>query len=182
MHIRTLKIINNGLNHKNDKSKLMNQLTKTKRHLVVRSICILLAVMVQNLIGTTTVAQIPELDWSIEIVSEGHGFTEGPALAPDGKVFFTDMDNGYILRFNPSTSTTDIWHNKSGKANGLFIHDNFLYSCEALGRPVVRYDLIKGPESREVLASTFLGDSLGSPNDLTIIGDNLYFSEFWLGM
>lgn len=46
----------------------------------------------------------------------------------------------------------------------------------------MRYDLHKGPESREVLVSTFLGDSLGSPNDLTIIGDNLYFSEFWLGM
>jgi len=27
-----------------------------------------------------------------------------------------------------------------------------------------------------------MGDSLGSPNDLTIIGDKLYFSEFWLGM
>lgn len=67
--------------------------------------------------------QLQELDWPIEIVSEGHGFTEGPVLAKDGKIFFTDMDNDNILRFDPSTGITDIWHDKSGKANGLFIHD-----------------------------------------------------------
>ncbi len=127
-------------------------------------------------------AQVPELDWPIEIVSEGHGFTEGPVLAADGKIFFTDMDNDLILCFNPTSGSTEVWHEKSRKANGLFIHENFLYSCEATGRSVVRYNLSQGPDSREVLVSTFQGDSLGSPNDLAIIGDNLYFSEFWLGM
>ena len=134
------------------------------------------------LINSKIYGQIQELDWPIEIVSEGHGFTEGPVVAKDGKIFFTDMDNGNILRFDPSIGTTDIWYNKSGRANGLFIHSNYLYSCEAIGRSVVRYNLNKGPGSREVVASTFRGDSLGSPNDLTIIGDYLYFSEFWLGM
>lgn len=134
------------------------------------------------LISCFTIGQVPELDWPIESVSEGHGFTEGPVVAPGGNIFFTDMDNGQILLYNPTTGSTEVWKEKSRKANGLFIHDHFLYSCEAIGRSVVRYDLSKGPDSREILASKFNGDSLGSPNDLTIIDNKLYFSEFWLGM
>ena len=126
--------------------------------------------------------QVQKLDWPIEIVSEGHGFTEGPALAPDGKIYFTDMDKGYILNYSPSLDTTNIWHDQSRMANGLLIHKNHLYSCEAVSGAVVKYKLSKGTTSREVLVSTFMGDSLGSPNDLTIIEDKLYFSEFWLEM
>jgi len=134
------------------------------------------------LISCFTFGQVPELDWPIEIVSEGHGFTEGPVLATDGNIYFTDMDNDLILLYNPATETTEVWKENSGKANGLLIYDNYLYSCEAIGRSVVRYDLSKGPDSREILTSRFRGDSLGSPNDLTIIGNILYFSEFWLDM
>ena len=125
--------------------------------------------------------QIQELDWPIEIVSEGHGFTEGPTLASDGKIYFTDMDNSYILEYNPKLDTTIIWHDQSKSANGLRIHDNELYACEAVGGAVVKYNLSHGPKSKGILANTFMKDSLGSPNDLVIIGDNLYFSEFWLG-
>jgi len=160
---------------------MMEKKNKIKPHKTIIFIIPILLISTV-LINSKIYGQVKELDWLIEIVSEGHGFTEGPVLTKDGKIFFTDMDNGNILRFDPSTGTTDIWNNKSGKANGLFIHSNYLYSCEAIGRSVVRYDLNKGPGSREVLASTFRGDSLGSPNDLTIIGDYLYFSEFWLGM
>ena len=41
------------------------------------------------LVNPKIYGQLQELDWPIEIVSEGHGFTEGPALAKDGKIFFT---------------------------------------------------------------------------------------------
>ena len=125
-------------------------------------------------------AQVPEMDWPIEIVSEGHGFTEGPALASDGKIYFTDMDNSNILVYNPATNATNIWNDNSRKANGLIIRDNHLFACESESGAVVKYNLSHGPDSREVLTSTFKGDSLGSPNDLTIIENNLYFSEFWL--
>lgn len=123
-------------------------------------------------------AQVPELDWPIEIVSQGHGFTEGPTVAPDGQVYFSDMDNEFILRFNPATGTTIVWQNKSRKSNGLYILDNSLYACEAGGRSVVRYDLSIGPDSREVLVSKYQEDSLRGPNDLTFIGDDLFFSDF----
>lgn len=156
----------------------MEQKNKIKPHKTsLSSIAIILIGFV--LINFKICGQVQELDWPIEIVSDGHGFTEGPALAPDGKIYFTDMDNGYILVYSASTNTTNIWHDNSRKANGLMIHNNYLYACESESGAVVKYDLSQGPSSREVLTSTFRGDSLGSPNDLAIIGENLYFSEFW---
>ncbi len=159
----------------------MEQKNKIKPHKTSISIIAVLFIGFV-LISSKIYGQVQELDWPIEIVSEGHGFTEGPALAPDGKIYFTDMDNGYILEYSPSSDSTNIWHDHSGKANGLIIHENHLYACEAVSGAVVQYELSKGSSSREILASTFRGDSLGSPNDLAIIGDNLYFSEFWLNM
>lgn len=125
--------------------------------------------------------QVQELDWPIEIVSEGHGFTEGPTLAADGKIYFTDMDNSYILEYDPKLDTTNVWHDQSKSANGLRIQNNQLYACEAVGGAVVKYNLSHGPKSKKLLANIFMEDSLGSPNDIAIIGNNLYFSEFWLG-
>jgi gluconolactonase len=129
---------------------------------------------------TPAIAQIEELNWPVEVVSEGHGFTEGASLAPDGSIYFSDMDKQNILRFDPLTGQTSVWQAKSGKTNGLYIMDGMLYGCEAAGRSIVRYDLEKGPASRKVLSSMYKGDSLGCPNDLTVIGKNLYFSEFWI--
>ena len=130
------------------------------------------------LISAYSSGQVPNLDWPIEIVSQGHGFTEGPTLAPDGQVFFSDMDNEFILRFNPASGTTIVWQNESMKSNGLYMHENSLYACEAGGRSVVRYDLSMGPDSREVLVSKYQEDMLRGPNDLTFIGDDLFFSDF----
>lgn len=125
-------------------------------------------------------AQVAELDWPLEILSEGHGFTEGVSLASDGSLFFSDMDKEKILRFDPHKAETEVWQEKSGKTNGLYIHDSKLYGCEAVGRAVVQYDLAQGPGSRKVLVSDFQGKKLGCPNDLTLMGDMLYFSEFWI--
>jgi len=130
------------------------------------------------ILSSYSFAQVPELDWPIEIVSQGHGFTEGPTIAPDGQVFFSDMDNEFILRFNPASGTTIVWQNESRKSNGLYFHDNSLYACEAGGRSVVRYNLSLGPDSRNVLISKYQEDTLRGPNDLTFIGDDLFFSDF----
>src|SRR5450432_1582238 len=51
------------------------------------------------------------------------GLTEGPAVAADGSVYFTDMpfgkDDGMILRFDPKTKKTTVFTDKSFKSNGL---------------------------------------------------------------
>jgi sugar lactone lactonase YvrE len=129
---------------------------------------------------TIAEAQVQELDWPLEVVSEGHGFTEGASLGPDGRIYFSDMDKQKINRYDPNTGRTIVWQDKSGKTNGLFIRGSKLYGCEAGGRAVVEYDLDKGPESRKELASSFQGKKFGCPNDITLTGNMLYFSEFWI--
>lgn len=125
-------------------------------------------------------AQVAELDWPLEILSEGHGFTEGVSLASNGSLFFSDMDKEKIMSYDPLNGETKVWQEESEKTNGLYIRNNKLYGCEAVGRAVVQYDLAEGPDSRKVLVSDFQGKKLGCPNDLTLMGDMLYFSEFWI--
>ena len=63
------------------------------------------------------------------------GLTEGPAVAPDGSIYFTDMpfgkDKGMILRFDPRTRKTTVFTDDSGKSNGLaFDANGNLLSCD----------------------------------------------------
>src|SRR5271165_2966499 len=51
------------------------------------------------------------------------GLTEGPAAAPDGSIYFSDIpvgsDKGLILRFDPKTMKTTVFTADSHKSNGL---------------------------------------------------------------
>ncbi|MCA9081714.1 MAG: hypothetical protein KDA58_14225, partial [Planctomycetaceae bacterium] len=50
-------------------------------------------------------------------------FTEGVAVAPDGKIYFSDIsrgdDPGRILRFDPASGETSVYCADSGQSNGL---------------------------------------------------------------
>src|SRR5579863_6725973 len=54
----------------------------------------------------------------LEVLWNDGEFTEGPALAPDGSIYFSDIGNR-ILRFDPKTGGTAVFREPSGKANGL---------------------------------------------------------------
>lgn len=76
-------------------------------------------------------------DW--ELVSEGHGFTEGPAVSPDGDLFFTDIPNNRIHRVD-SEGRVSVFAANTGKANGLmFGPDGKLYACRTEDAEIVRY-------------------------------------------
>ena len=49
----------------------------------------------------------------------GIAFTEGPAAAEDGNVYFSDIANNRIMRYDPQTDRTSVWRCPSGRANGL---------------------------------------------------------------
>ena len=75
-------------------------------------------------------AQLVPEDVIPEKVADGYKFTEGPALAPDGSIYFTDIPAILILRFDPKTGKTAIAEENSGNANGLmFDHDGVLIAC-----------------------------------------------------
>jgi len=79
----------------------------------------------------------PGQDW--ELVSQGHRFTEGPAVDKDGNVFFTDVPNSRIHRIAPDGAVT-LFKEDTGSANGLmFGPDGRLYACQNGRKRIVAY-------------------------------------------
>ncbi len=112
------------------------------------------------------------------------GLTEGPAVAPDGSIYFTDIrlgkDKSLILRFDPTTKKTTVFADDAHKANGLFFDaEGRLVACEGSdvgGRCVSRWDVKTG--QRTVLADRFDGKRFNAPNDLTIdTRGRIYFTD-----
>lgn len=112
------------------------------------------------------------------------GLTEGPTVAPDGSIYFSDIpfgaDKGMILRFDPKSKKTMVFTRNSMKSNGLkFDAQGRLNACEGSdggGRAVVRYDLTTG--KRTVLADKYQGKRFNAPNDLVIDREGrIYFSD-----
>lgn len=103
-------------------------------------------------------------------------FTEGPALSPDGKIFFNDIPNERTHVFDPETGKTTVFREPSGRANGLFFTPaGALISCEGGNRRVTRTDYAG---NLTVLADKFDGKKLNSPNDVVPDGiGGFYFSD-----
>ena len=104
-------------------------------------------------------------------------FTEGPAAAPDGRVFFTNAYGAKILIWNPKSRELSTYRENSGEANGLlFDHSGRLLACEGKSGRVTRTDLKTGEIT--VLVDQFNGHPLGAPNDLTIDAKGrIYFTS-----
>jgi len=112
------------------------------------------------------------------------GLTEGPCVAPDGCIYFSDIpegkDAGKIMRFDPKTKKTDVFVEDSGKANGLkFDAKGGLVACEGSdigGRRVSRYDVKTGKSV--TLTDKFMGKRYNAPNDLSIdTKGRIYFTD-----
>ena len=112
------------------------------------------------------------------------GLTEGPAVAPDGSIYFTDMpfgkDNGRILRFDPGTGKTTVFTGNAGKSNGLTFDENgSLLSCDGAdggSRSVRRWTLETGQS--ELIADRYQGKRFNSPNDLCVdLKGRIYFTD-----
>lgn len=79
----------------------------------------------------------PAKDW--ELVSQGHRFTEGPAVNAKGEVFFTDIPNNRIHRIGLDGKVT-VWKEDTGGTNGLmFGPDGRLYACQNGRKRIVSY-------------------------------------------
>lgn len=100
---------------------------------------------------------LPGEGW--QLVSEGHGFTEGPATNARGEVFFTDIPKNRIHKVSLDGKVT-VFREDTGGANGLmFGPDGRLYACQNERKRIVAYDE-DGKES-------VVAEGLGS-NDLVV--------------
>lgn len=106
----------------------------------------------------------------------GFKFTEGPAVAPDGRIYFNDIPNERTHIYDPKTGETSIFREPSGRANGLFFTPaGALIACEGGARRVTRTD---HEGEMKVLAESFDGKKLNSPNDVVPDGiGGFYFTD-----
>lgn len=80
---------------------------------------------------------LPEEKW--ELVSEGHRFTEGPAVNAKGEVFFVDVPASTIHRIGLDGKVS-VFADETGKASGLmFGADGRLYGCQNAAGKVVSW-------------------------------------------
>ena len=109
----------------------------------------------------------PEKDW--ELVSQGHKFTEGPAVDKDGNVFFTDIPNNRIHKIGLDGQVS-VFKEDTGGANGLmFGPDGRLYACQNGRQRIVAYTM----DGKE----TVIAEDVNS-NDLAITArGEIYFTD-----
>ncbi len=107
--------------------------------------------------------------------AETFKFTEGPAEAPDGKIYFSDIPNQRIHVYDPASGKVRVHREHTGRANGLmFDKDGNLLACEGGNRIFTREK--EGKIS--TLADTYDGKKLNSPNDLDIDDHGgMYFTD-----
>ena len=102
-------------------------------------------------------------------------FLEGPVWHPEHGLLFTDIPGDRILKLEPD-DTVSTWMTPTGEANGLILDlQGRLIAAEDVGRRVVRHE---ADGTVTVLADSYEGQRLNSPNDLTI--DNagrIYFTD-----
>lgn len=105
----------------------------------------------------------------VEKVATGFKFTEGPAADSQGRIWFTDIPNNRIHRFDPATGKTEVMHEQTEACNGLMFKGDKLLACSHGKRKLVSFN---GEGNIEVLAETFEEDGqtkiFNSPNDLDI--------------
>lgn len=108
-------------------------------------------------------------------VATGFRFAEGPAVGPDGAIYFSDIPSDRIHRFDPTTGATTVFREPSGQANGLFFTAaGALVACESQTRVVSRLE----NGQRRVLADAHDGQRLNSPNDIVPDGHGgFYFTD-----
>ena len=105
----------------------------------------------------------------------GYSFTEGPAVARDGKVYFTDQPNDRIFVWDEKTGIS-LWLEGTNRSNGLYFNaKGQLVSCADLHNELVYFDENK---KMHVIHGGYNGKLLNAPNDLWIAPNGgIYFSD-----
>lgn len=105
---------------------------------------------------------------SWELVSEGHSFTEGPAVAQDGGIYFSDLRMSEIFKVDPKGKVSR-FATDTARANGLMVGtDGRLYACANELKEIHAY----GPDGRrEVVAEGVRS------NDIVFVSEGFYFTD-----
>jgi gluconolactonase len=110
-------------------------------------------------------------------LADGFVFTEGPISNSDGQVFFTDIPNNRIHRWDSKTKKLSVFIKDSGGANGLyFTSEGDLVAC--LGVKGTIQSFYDDGGEKELLADQYDGKRFNKPNDLWIHPNGgIFFSD-----
>lgn len=130
--------------------------------------------------GTTGAVEPPMsldevVDGELELIADGHMFTEGPQWSPEGFLLYTDIPADTIFRWAEGEGSAP-YASPSGNANGLaFDGMGRLLAARHGPREVARFD---APDMTTALAGAYMGQKLNSPNDLVVRSDGtIYFTD-----
>ena len=107
----------------------------------------------------------------------GGRWTEGPVYVPAGRyLLFSDIPNDRTLRYDETTDQVAVFDQPAFNANGHTLdHEGRVVSCEHRARAVTR---IGHDGTREVLAESYGGKRLNSPNDVVVAADGaVWFTD-----
>lgn len=121
---------------------------------------------------------------TLQMAGSGYSFTEGPAVDPQGNVFFTDQPNDRILKWSATDGSISVYKTGAGRSNGLYFDNNGnLLSCADLDNQLWMFDSKANPT---VLVNDFEGKKLNGPNDLWVdpkggiyFTDPFYKRNYW---
>jgi gluconolactonase len=112
---------------------------------------------------------------SLQLVSSGFKFTEGPATDKRGNVFFTDQPNDKIWKYD-TDGKLSVFLDHTGRSNGMYFDSRGdLFSCADANNEIWKFT----PAGKSSVV--FSGDKehrLNGPNDLWIKANgDIYFTD-----
>ena len=113
----------------------------------------------------------------LEVLWSGGRWTEGPAYFAAGRyLIWSDIPNDRILRWDEMNGAVATFEQPCRNQNGHTVdREGRLIACEHRGRCVSRYEI---DGTRTVLADSFDGKRLNSPNDVVVKSDgSIWFTD-----
>ncbi|MGQ8335041.1 SMP-30/gluconolactonase/LRE family protein [Sunxiuqinia sp. A32] len=125
--------------------------------------------------SNSSLKNILKKDAEITMIQTGFSFTEGPAVAPDGRIFFTDQPNDRIYIWNENDEITE-FDVDGERSNGLYFGiDGELISCADYRNKLIKIDM---NGTKTVLVDNYKDMHLNGPNDLwQHPNGNIYFTD-----
>jgi gluconolactonase len=114
---------------------------------------------------------------AVERLWTGSRWGEGPVWLGDMRsLLWSDIPNNRVLKWDEATGLVSEWQKPSNNANGhTRDREGRIVACEHAGRRVVRFE---HDGSTTVLADSYQGKRLNSPNDVVVKSDgSVWFTD-----
>ena len=122
-------------------------------------------------------ACLPSMNATVRKLFGDCDWAEGPAYFPAGRyLVWSDVPNDRMLRYDEASGAVGVFRQPSGNANGNSVdRQGRLVTCEHLTRRVTRTE---HDGTLTVLADSYRGKRLNSPNDVVVKSDgSIWFTD-----